>query len=329
MEQTVPTVSVIMTTYNRNEKYLRRSISSVLAQTFLDYEFFIIDDNGRDSSYSIDIPALVKSLHPAEEIKYIANENNMGAQKSRNLGLSLANGSYIAFLDDDDEWLPEKLERQVRLMEETTMPNIGLVYCWFNLFKFEATEKYEKHEIKPVVRADSFPRALLKKNFIGSTSFPLIKKSCFDAVGLFDENLRSSQDYDMWIRICEKYSIDYVPEILCNYYAHQEARITRNTRYKLDSELNLLEKHKQLIQQDAQALSLKYHKICKYYYALDDFSGFIKYLALSLMASPKSIKLHGHLFIMLATYPVKFLKGQLKKLLQLSLLNQIVTHLPN
>ncbi len=119
----MPKVSVVVLTHNRR-RLLRRAISSILNQTFQDFEIVLVDDASTDNT-----PEVVRSFGDAR-IKYIRHEVNKGEAGSRNTGVTSSSGDYIAFLDDDDEWLPEKLEQQVRLLDSSPS-QVGAVYTGF------------------------------------------------------------------------------------------------------------------------------------------------------------------------------------------------------
>ena len=116
----MPTVSIIIPTYNR-EQLLGRAIKSVLAQTYQDFELIIVDDGSTDNT-----ERLVKSFN-SEKTRYIRHRKNKGPAAARNTGIRSAKGDYIAFQDSDDEWMPEKLEKQMRAFT-TAPPEVGVVY---------------------------------------------------------------------------------------------------------------------------------------------------------------------------------------------------------
>jgi glycosyltransferase involved in cell wall biosynthesis len=156
-------------------------------------------------------------------IKYIRHETNKGAPAARNTGIKISSGQYIAFLDDDDEWLPEKLRMQVKLLENTS-ERIGCVYtgCFF----VDRNTGKIVFQYIPSKRGD-LSDELVVRNCIGATSTPLLRRECFERVGLFDENLPSYQDYDMWIRISKEFHFEYIKESLVRSYMH-ENQITTN-----------------------------------------------------------------------------------------------------
>ena len=240
-------VSVIITTYKREPAMILRALNSVLVQTYKDYEIIIVDDSPSDFVARGDVHAAIEQqqrLHPEIGIYYIPHEKNMGACAARNTGLGAAKGEYIAYLDDDDEWLPEKLEKQVRLMSDTS---IALIYCG-RLLKNDETDEniIEKTEY---LRGNVF-KTLIDHNFIGSTSFPLIRTAILKEVGGFDVLMKSSQDYDVWLRIAERYRIDYIAEPLVMYHTHAGEQITSNPQKKIDGLERLNEKYQPYLDKD-------------------------------------------------------------------------------
>ena len=211
MSNTMPKVSVIIPTYRRPE-FLPRAIASVLCQTFEDFELLIIDDASQDTTGQV-----VKSISD-ERIRYCCNEINKGGAGSRNRGIREAQSSYIAFLDDDDEWLPEKLELQVALLDQSP-PEVGGIYSGYE--KIMSTTGESLGKTLPTKRGD-LSYELLLSNPLAGTSALLLRKECFEVSGLFDEELPSYQDYDLWIRISKAFEFDFVNKILYRYHVHDK-----------------------------------------------------------------------------------------------------------
>lgn len=208
----MPKVSVIIPAFNRAH-LLSRAIQSVINQTFQDFEIIIVDDASTDKTEDV-----VKSFKD-NRIIYLWNNRNQGSNASRNIGLKHASGEFIAFLDSDDEWLPEKLDKQLNVFKSHNK-NIGLVSTGYSNDEkpFEPViPKYRGYILKE----------LLIRDCIGTMSTPLIRKKCFDIVGVLDESMLASQDWDMWIKIAQFYEIDFTPDILSKYH-HQPDSISKN-----------------------------------------------------------------------------------------------------
>lgn len=230
-------VSVIITTYKRSPDIVLRAVQSVLSQTYSDLELIIIDDSPESFEGREAVKTTLLEIKDTR-INYIQHLANKGACAARNSGINHATGKYIAFLDDDDVWYPHKLETQLNKMSEV---NCGLVYC--RSITINEITNTEKERADKFFRGDVFDE-LLRTNFIGSTSFPLIKAKCFAKCGSFDESLESSQDLDMWLRIAKKYKVDYIDEPLVNYYVHKGEAISRNPYKKIKGKLAINEKYK-------------------------------------------------------------------------------------
>lgn len=201
------TVSVVIPTHNRCT-LLKRAIESVRNQTYSDLEIIVVSDASTDGTDS-----LVEDLIRIDErIEYIKMEKPEGGNAARNRGIHAAKGEYIAFLDDDDEWLPDKLKLQLNVISENK--GIGLVYTGVHVIY--VNEKVE-YNTKARESGDLSKRILLD-NCIGTTSTVMCRKEVLLNVGLFDTSLRALQDYDLWIRCCQRYAVGIVPMELIYYY---------------------------------------------------------------------------------------------------------------
>ena len=202
-ENSQPSVSVVMPAYNA-EKYIEESITSVINQTYTNWELIVIDDGSKDNTAEI-----VKQF--AEKDKRITlylNEKNMGVAKTRNRGFDMAKGEYIALLDSDDIWLPEKLEKQLKLAEET---DAEIIYCSYELIS-ETGEKTGKDFI--VSPCTDFCEMLTKCMFSCSTN--IFKSEIF-------KNYRFSnnyyhEDYVLWLELLKNGKIAAgCTEVLAKY----------------------------------------------------------------------------------------------------------------
>lgn len=228
----MPTVSVIIPTYNR-ACFLRSAIASVINQTFQDFEIIIVDDGSKDNTQS-----LVQELED-ERIRYVRHETNRGEAKARNTGVLNSSGEYIAFLDDDDEWFPDKLQRQLNLLQSADS-SVGGVYTGY--VAIDAVEGRTLRECAPEKRGNIY-KDLAAGNVIGGPSTVLLRMECFKKLGLFDETIPWGLDYDMWIRIAEKYGFECIKEPLVKYYYHED-QISNFTEMRIKGKEALLKKHK-------------------------------------------------------------------------------------
>ncbi len=229
-------VSVIIPSYN-SAQFLNRTLSSVLDQTEQDFEILIIDDGSDDNTAQV----LGMWSQRDERIRtFQLSENSGGAAKPKNLGLSHARGEYIAVLDADDEWMPTKLEKQLQLFEDG--PDLGFVGCNALIVESDGTE----NKTRLVQTLDVLGR-ILQSDYIGTGSSIMYQREVFDAVGGFDEVLRSGQDWDMRIRLAQKFSFAFVDgPPLVRYHQH-EGNISKMNIDSRDKDLMYIErKHKEL-----------------------------------------------------------------------------------
>ena len=257
-------VSAIITTYKRKPEMVLRALDSILAQTYKDIEIIVVDDSPADYPLREDVKNAVigrKRDNQNVEIRYIAHEKNMGGCVARNTGMEAAKGEFLAYLDDDDEWLPEKIEKQMEVMQKT---GVGLVYCG-NMVQDDQTGLRTVAK-KQYYRGKVFER-LLFSNFIESTSYPLIRKESLIEVGGFDPSMQAAQDYDVWLRIAERYEIDYVPEALVLYHEHGGERITTNPRKKISGLECINQKYASYLEEDRKLWWIRNLSIA-YYYAM-------------------------------------------------------------
>lgn len=243
-------VSVVITTCKREPNIVKRAVLSVLNQRFSNFELIIIDDSPSDYPYRESVRNGVLAFNDPRII-YLPNPENIGACASRNKGLQKASGNYIAFLDDDDEWLPQKLEKQVGKMNSVDQ-DTALIYCGSITIK-DGRPLPKPKASSQFIAGNVYPQ-LIVKNFIGSTSFPLIRRRCLTEIGGFDPLMQSAQDRDVWLRLAQKYRVDFVPEPLVKYYFHNGEQISSNPSRRIAGWERLLEKNMDYLQKNRKAL---------------------------------------------------------------------------
>ena len=208
MEQ--PIVSVITVTRNR-AKLLGRCIDSVLKQTYTNIEHIIIDGASDDDTDE------VVGTYKDERVKYIKLESNWTVVDSLHYGVSQARGKYVTFLDSDDEYVPTKVEKQVKLIE--SLPDsYGMVYCWMTYFdssKNNSVIRIQKAELKGFVPTE----AAEKPTVTGTPTF-LFKKKVFEELGGWNIKNPLPTDWELGARYCQKWNVDYVPESLVKVYVN-------------------------------------------------------------------------------------------------------------
>lgn len=235
-------VTAIITTHRRPINVLRRAIESVLHQTYTNIEIVVVND---DPSYegNNEIVEYIKSLRN-QHIYYFINDAKPGACASRNIGIKNSNGSIIALLDDDDAWHETKIEEMLPLFTK----DVGLVFCDYDNIKNGEVVPRKK---LPVYIDGAFDH-LLYANFIGGCSVPIIKKECFDKSGLFDEEMPSCQDIDMWLRIVHDYKIAYIDKQLVHYYI-SDTSITSSYKRRVQGWIRLLKKFEKYFNKQKEA----------------------------------------------------------------------------
>lgn len=233
-------VDVIVPSFN-NDKYLTDAISSVLIQTEYVNKILVVDDGSTDNTKKIVTTLATKT----PKLQYI-HQVNAGLSSARNTGIKHSTSKYLAFLDADDVWLPGKLESQINKFETTKYKNLGLVYGEY-LDVDEAGKEIQNFggfRLHKDIKGD-VSKQLLECNYAtGSGSAVLVKRECFDRVGMFDETLKACEDWDMWMRIAQKYSFEYVDAPLVKLRRHQNS-MQANRRHMITNQVKLMNKMKQ------------------------------------------------------------------------------------
>jgi len=207
MEMEQPLVSVIIPTYNA-ASYIREAVDSALAQTYQNFEVIVVDDGSTDNTAEVLAPYIKE-----KKIIYIHQENK-GLPAARNTAIKASHGEFVALLDSDDIFLPNKLERQVSYLMQH--PECGVCYCEFTHFYEENPKKLFRLNYKYYSGDDVFPN-LLRMNFIGPLGV-VLRRSEMDRVGLFNETYRRSEDWEYWLRLARHgVRFEHLPEVLAKY----------------------------------------------------------------------------------------------------------------
>ncbi len=234
-------VSVVMPSFNRAHS-IERAMKSVLHQTYKNWELLVIDDASTDHTQAI---VGVFAQHDSR-IKYHRMEQNGGACVARNKGIQLAKGTYITFLDSDDEYLPEKIELQVKCFQESDLPNVGAVSCGREDFRNGV--KY--FEWIPKLRGNIVNNLLQKDRIGAGTPFLMTRRDILVKHDiLFDPQFPSSEEWDLLLRICQHSAFDFVPQPLVRVYHHDGERLYTNDRALIAVEKQY-SKYKHLLVQD-------------------------------------------------------------------------------
>jgi glycosyltransferase involved in cell wall biosynthesis len=266
-------VSVVIPVFNRSVTILR-TIESVLSQTYPNVEAIVVDDGSTDSTR-----ALVEGLsHP--KIRLIAHQRNQGAAASRNTGMRAAEGEYLAFLDSDDEWLPDKLSVQIALLESLS-PEWGMSCSAFYLVAAGSQHMTIGH-----APADLFMH-LLSTCDLGPGSTLVVKRGCIDKVGGFDEEFERLEDWDWLLRLAKYYRLAYVRRPLARIYKYGVPPADATQR----STLRFLSKHETDLRacspfQRRRILSRHFLRLAHFYYLERKSSQGNRYLVKALLANP-------------------------------------------
>lgn len=205
-------VSVIIPTFNR-EKRLKEALDSVLNQTIKPFEIIVVDDGSTDNTKN-----LIKRNYP--DFNYIYQENK-GVSAARNLGIKNAKGDLLAFLDSDDSWKPEKLEKHIEFIMKNPKYRVSQTdEIWIRNGKFVNPMKKHKK-----VGGDIFIPSL--NLCLISPSAVIIEKSAFEYYGLFDENLKACEDYDLWLRVSAFEEIGLLEEKLTVKYGGHSDQLSK------------------------------------------------------------------------------------------------------
>ncbi len=275
-------ISVIIPTYNRHY-LLQKAINSVLIQTYSDFELIIVDDCSTDGTEDF-----VKSLSD-KRIRYIKHEKNKHASASRNTGIQLSRGEFIAFLDDDDQWLPSKLEKQLELLKRSPL-STGLIYCWMDYIN---QNEEIVSTVRPTIKGNVF-QYVFDKQRIGGCPTLLIRKSVIKDCGFFDETLLRGNDGDFIRRVCLKYKINLIPEVLVKVsIEHGNKRISDNNITGIESSLvsytTRLEKFSAILNKYPTQTSNIYASIAYHHALLGNKTSIFKYIIKSILTNPSGI----------------------------------------
>lgn len=205
-------VSVIIPTYQRAAD-ISRAVDSVLSQTIDSFEVIVVDDNGVGTKSSIETAEVMSQYKNDSRVIYLRHEHNMNGAAARNTGIRHASGKYISFLDDDDAYLPTRLEKMYDKME-TLGDSWGACYTGYVKHMANGTDQYSAEKAE----GDLFVQALMRSLYIGTGSNLFFSAKAVKEIGFFNESFRRNQDLEYLIRILEKYKMAYVDEVLMEAY---------------------------------------------------------------------------------------------------------------
>jgi glycosyltransferase involved in cell wall biosynthesis len=246
----MPTISVIIPAYN-SEKTIQQTIESVLNQTFSDFELLVINDGSQDSTLEI----VSKIKDPRLQV---FSYPNAGVAASRNRGFSHSDGEFVSFLDADDLWTPDKLEFQLKALQEN--PQAGVAYSWMDCI--DESNQFLRPGSHVTANGDVYAQLFLTC-FVESGSNPLIRRQAFIDVGGYDESLAASQDLDFYLRLAARYHYVAVPLPQVLYRVSNQSMSTNFRRLEATSLLVRNRAFNQSIK--PLSPSLKRHSIANFY----------------------------------------------------------------
>ena len=253
----VPTVSVVIPTYNR-AKLTCEALTSVMQQDFAPEEVIIVDD-GSDDDTAERVQQWQTNNNPAFRVQF-ERQDRRGGNAARNRGICLARCRYVAFLDSDDLWHPEKLGKQLKLLE--SRPDYGAAYTGLREVVAETGEVIA--EPRRTYPEGNLLKALLVSDVTAPTSTYIVRRDLFEEAGCFDEDLKARQDWDMWIRIATCTKIASVPEALVDLRQHSGPRTASDPTRELVAYRRILEKYASLRREQGLAVRLaalsSYHR---------------------------------------------------------------------
>lgn len=268
--------SVIVPTYKRTEE-LKKALRSIAAQTYDDLELIVVDDNP-DQQRREKVKEIIEDFDKDIEVKRRVNDESQGVSSARNLGIENALGKYIAFLDDDDEWKKEKLEKEAEILSQNEYDAV----C-------STIEMYKDGEVQDIVRkqGEIGLEEILLEDKIGSPSKVTVKKEILEEVGGFDQDIPSGEDWDLWIRLIEHgVKFGYIDEPLVRYHQGNDSKSSQ-MEIATEGREKITEKHSQLLEEAGGKVKAKHHlNRAKKQYSLGDNKGTKKHISKTLQNNP-------------------------------------------
>ncbi len=256
-----------------------------MQQTHSSWEVIVVDDNNPDSDYRRETEQFMAQYQDEVRINYLKHSFNQGGGAARNTGIEAARGEYVAFLDDDDAWLPQKLEKQLALFEADSTCLVA-----YTGYQNVYSDGRPTTVSLPVLRGDILEN-LLKHNSVSTTSTLLCRRADLLEVGMFDVRFPASQDYDLYLRLARICKFEYVSEPLVIFHRHQQGNISNDIQSKLDAFDLLLTKHRHLFER--YPASYLYHQkfFAKYFLSVGQPAKAADILAEALQKRPFDIEL--------------------------------------
>lgn len=283
-ERSKPLVSVVIPTFNAR-KFLTETVKSALDQTYKNVELLVIDDGSTDGTE--DLPILKDS-----RVHYFKISHTGGPATPRNVGVQNAKGDLIAFLDSDDIWLPQKLEKQVSFMEKD---GVDFVSSDAKVIDEQGRITGESYVGKERVSSGGVFAQLYVGNFIINSSV-LVKKSCFGQVGLFDPQMGPSmgfEDYDLWLRVTAKFQLGFMREPLLLYRQRKGSLSDTSSVEDLERGLAVVKKNFKsacsIVGAEAKMRPFSLCRALAIRYKREDYLRYLKYKSLAFWYFPLGV----------------------------------------
>lgn len=271
-----PQVSVVMPTRNR-AAFLHRAIRSVLEQTETRLELIVVDDASSDETQEI----VAQYARTDPRVRGVRNAIAAGGGGARNIGIYSSGSKWVAFIDDDDEWLPEKLERQLALLANN--PSAVACSCGFE-------QHFPSGKVRTIHLQDRPTlQDLLGGSVLGGASMCLCSREVLEGIGGYDTSLRSGQDWDLWTRLREQGEIVVCREVLVRYQAHDGPRISNNMASQYQGARRFYFKHRSKMLKATRRILIAYACFIMSRQLTRSLRARLKYLLLAVRHTPRRI----------------------------------------
>lgn len=272
-------VSIGLPTYNR-AKLLRRAIDSIVSQSFNDFELIVVDDGSTDNTKGV-----VASYNDSR-IRCVLHEKNRGLMTSRNTALQESRGEYIAFQDSDDSWHPDFLKENVAILEKAT-ENVGGVYSRIEKKYFNG-KKFLFPGIQDILVSGNLLEAFLGGGYLVTLQAFVMKRTCLDVMGVFDEDFRVFGDAEFIIRFAEHFEFAFNPNMRA-YLEVQKDSISRNKQNRLEARKRIFEKHRNLFEQYPREKARFTYALARAFASRGEHENAAHYFRIALWSAPVSL----------------------------------------
>ena len=280
-------VSIIIPTYNRADK-LKRAVDSALAQDYSNFEVIVVDDNNPGTEGRLTTSVTMEEYIGNPKVQYIQHPCNKNGSAARNTGYRASKGEYLAFLDDDDEYLPNKIREQVNCLENRDS-SWGACYCRYIRKTNSGKLVSRSNETKEgYVSFDE----LCRNFWHGGGTGPMIRRSVYEEVGGFDETFQRNQDYEFMLKITKRYKLAFVDAVCYIIYVHDHKNLKVTYDQILNNYLKTFEKEINALSDDKRR---EFDKII-------DLQSFRYYLGIRNFNKLREIKSKGNITYRDITY---------------------------